>query len=66
MWLTKVEKGHFKWGGVKYSRTASNLRLEDAKLVGDLIKRDGSLSRGQEIDLDQHIKNVDGVLKYKA
>lgn len=63
---TKCKTGYFKWGGKNYSLTGRNLRLENAILIGDLIKLDDGVREDQRIDLDDHIENVDGVLKFKS
>lgn len=62
----KCKSGYFRWGGVNFSKTGQNLCVNEyGKLVGHLVKKDGGLRRGQEIDLDKHIANINGVLKYQ-
>lgn len=66
VWLTKRCKiGHFQWGGVNYSQTASNIRLNGTYLEADLVAINGSTRHNQSINLDDRIANINGVLEYQ-
>ncbi|QRV93561.1 CVNH domain protein [Ceratobasidium sp. AG-Ba] len=57
--------GHFRWGEKNFSQSARSVKLQGVELKGDLHSADGKEWKHATVDLDQHIANIDGQLKYK-
>ncbi len=55
--------GFFEWGGNSVSHSAQDLKMIDNTLMGQLQKYDQSWVPAS-INLDEHIRNDNGVLKY--
>ncbi|RAL16162.1 CVNH domain-containing protein [Aspergillus homomorphus CBS 101889] len=60
--------GWFIWGGENFTRSASDVRLEDSdrgpKLTAELLTRDGGSKGRQGIFLADKIANEDGHLRF--
>ena len=60
------EKGAFKWGGTGFSFTAKNISLDGTVLTADLATGTGTEYKTVELNINKHIKNDKGYLKYVA
>ncbi len=56
--------GNFQWGSDKFALTSSNLSVSGSILSGKLKKNNGN-TNDSTINLDDHIKNDEGHLKYQ-
>ncbi|KAH8738335.1 Cyanovirin-N [Ilyonectria robusta] len=56
--------GSFQWGKKAFSQSAENIGLEDTSyLTAKLANQVGTYGPPQKVNLDEHIANINGVLK---